>query len=387
MPKLKGKTSNNETVNKERDYKSKNNYYFQVDLLKAFIIIFVISEHALPWDIKNYMAVFLWQRLSIPFFMVILGFNMGLSFKRTDETSLKKLYSWKYFKRKLWRYVFPYLIFYIISIIVGLIIYGNLETIISNQLYPLMDERFLYLGISPFWGPGIWFIPILFQTILFMPLIYKGFSSSTFKALLTLIFCFIINFTTHVLLFLFMGPTVDSLEEWRNISFFYLSITMYLGGIGLGMWFSRNISIFNVRNIYLWFIFPLCAFYVILFQIDRHLYQIDFIRGDYNIIFYTYVAFIFLIILKIIPKNPQNKLAKGISWIGKSSYHILLSQIFYFGIMKALIGDAECMVGATDPLFCIQYDILAIIICVLFGVLWCYIETKIRNYRLNKKRI
>ncbi|UCD02175.1 MAG: acyltransferase [Promethearchaeota archaeon] len=379
-------TRNENNVKKEQERKSNNNYYFQIDLLKAFIIIFVISEHALPWDIKNYMAVFLWQRLSIPFFMVILGFNMGLSFKRTGETSLKKLYSWKYFKKKLWRYVFPYLVFYAISIIVGLMIYGNLETIVSNQLYPLMDERFLYLGISPFWGPGIWFMPILFQTILLMPLIYKGFSSSTSKALITLILCFIINFVTHVSLFFFMGPTVDSLEEWRNISFFYISITMYLGGIGLGMWFSRNPSIFNVRNIFMWFLFPLCAYYIILFQIDRHLYQIDFIRGDYNIIFYTYVAFILLIILKIIPKNPQNKLAKGISWIGKSSYHILLSQIFYFGLMKAFLGDAECMVGATDPGFCILYDIIAIIICVLIGVLWGFSESKVRNYRLNKKK-
>ncbi|MFX1425398.1 MAG: acyltransferase family protein [Promethearchaeota archaeon] len=187
----------NKNVNKELEYESDNNYYFQIDLLKAIIIIFVISEHALPWVIKDNMAVFLWQRLSIPFFMVILGFNMALSFKRVGESSLKKLYSWNYFKRKFWRFIFPYLIFYAISIIAGLIIYGKLESIISDQLYPLMDERFLYIGISPFWGPGIWFIPLLFQTILFMPLIYKGFSSSTIKALITLIICFIINFATH----------------------------------------------------------------------------------------------------------------------------------------------------------------------------------------------
>ncbi|MFX1425399.1 MAG: hypothetical protein ACFFBE_03025 [Promethearchaeota archaeon] len=182
-----------------------------------------------------------------------------------------------------------------------------------------------------------------------------------------------------------MGPTVDSLEEWRNISFFYISITMYLGGIGLGMWFSRNPSIFNVRNIFMWIIFPLCAYYVILFQIDRDLYQIDFIRGDYNIIFYTYAAFILLIFLKVIPKNPQNKFARGVSWIGKSSYHILLSQIFYFGLMKAFFGDAQCMVGDTDPLFCILYDILAILTSVLIGVLWCFTESKIRKYHIKNK--
>ncbi|MFX0145346.1 MAG: acyltransferase family protein [Candidatus Hodarchaeota archaeon] len=374
----------NNNVNIEQKLED-NKYYFQIDLLKTVMIIFVILSHALPWIMQEDMVVFLWLRLSIPFFVVILGFNMGLSFKQVGETSLKKLYSWKYFKKKFWRYVFPYLLLYVLSIVIGLIIYGNLDSIISNQLYSIMDERFLFLGISPFWGPGIWFIPFLFQTILFIPLIYKGFSSSTLKALITLIVCFIINFGTHIFLFLFMGPTVDSIEEWRNIEFFYLSITMYLGGIGLGMWFSRNPNIFSLRNIFMWVLFPLCTFYIILFQIDRQLYQIDFIRGDYNIIFYTYVAFIFLILLKVIPKNPQNKLAKGISWIGKSSYHILLSQILYFGVMNALLGDFECMVGDTNPNFCFLYGIIAVIVCVLMGILWCYTESLIKKYRLSKK--
>ena len=89
---------------KDLNEKSKRNYHFQVDLLKAIMIIFVISEHALgklPIEIRDVMVVHLWQRLSIPFFVVILGFNMGLSFKRTEKTSLKELYSWNYFKKKI----------------------------------------------------------------------------------------------------------------------------------------------------------------------------------------------------------------------------------------------------------------------------------------------
>ncbi len=363
---------------------SKRNYYFQVDLLKAIIIIFVISEHALvrlPTEIREAMAVYLWQRLSIPFFVVILGFNMGLSFKRTGKSSLKELYSWHYFKKKFWRYVFPYLILYVISTIAGLIIYGSFENIVLNQLYPIMDERHLYMGITPFWGPGVWFIPFLFQTILLMPIIYKGFSGRTNWALFTLTLCILINFITSLFMFSFA-------MDWHTMVFYYMTIFMYIGGIGLGMWFSRNHKLFSLHNLFMWIVFPLCAYYIYLFQF--HDYEIEYLRSDYNIIFYTYAAFLFLIVMLIFPSNPKNKFAKGIAWIGKSSYHILLVQIFYFGLMKAFTGNFACILPdpyqTSDLIFCIFYDIIAIIICVVIGVLWCFTETKIRNYRLSRKQ-
>ncbi|MFX1435062.1 MAG: hypothetical protein ACFFB1_14920, partial [Promethearchaeota archaeon] len=133
--------------------------------------------------------------------------------------------------------------------------------------------------------------------------------------------------------------------------------------------------------------FPLCAYYIYLFQF--HDYEIEYLRSDYNIIFYTYTAFLFLIVMLIFPSNPKNKFAKGIAWIGKSSYHILLVQIFYFGLMKAFTGNFACIVPdpyeTSDLIFCIFYDIIAIITCVIIGVLWCFTETKIRNYRLSRK--
>ena len=53
-----------------------------------------------------------------------MGFNMGLSFKRTGEISLGKLYSWNYFKRKFWRYIIPFAILYLASTLLGLAING-----------------------------------------------------------------------------------------------------------------------------------------------------------------------------------------------------------------------------------------------------------------------
>ncbi|MBY9016738.1 MAG: hypothetical protein KGD68_13685 [Candidatus Lokiarchaeota archaeon] len=69
-------------------------YYFQLDFLKAIMIFLVIFDYTIPWDpIKNELGVALWERISIPVFLVITGFNIGLSFRRVENPSLRKLYS------------------------------------------------------------------------------------------------------------------------------------------------------------------------------------------------------------------------------------------------------------------------------------------------------
>jgi fucose 4-O-acetylase-like acetyltransferase len=116
--------------------KERNDRYFQVDFLKAIMIFLVIFDHTVPWELKNFMGVALWERISIPIFLVIMGFNMGLSFKKTGEISLKKLYSRRYLKKKFWRYIFPFLVLYMISTIFGLIVYEfNFELLWFGQHY------------------------------------------------------------------------------------------------------------------------------------------------------------------------------------------------------------------------------------------------------------
>ncbi|MFX1428053.1 MAG: hypothetical protein ACFFBE_16490, partial [Promethearchaeota archaeon] len=88
----------NET-NRERMEETRN--YFQVDFLKAVMIFLVIFDHMVLWDIKGNIAATLWERISIPVFLVLMGFNAGKSFQRQGEQSLKELYSWSYFKKKI----------------------------------------------------------------------------------------------------------------------------------------------------------------------------------------------------------------------------------------------------------------------------------------------
>ena len=213
------------TDTSEEILKKDNERFFQVDVLKAAMIFLVIFDHMVSWNVKSYIGVTLWERISIPVFLVILGFNMGRSFQQKGDLSLKELYSWSYFKHKILRYIVPFLVLYAASTFIGLFMYGfDFLAMYDNQYWPDHSIYHLFLGFLPFWGPGNWFLPLLFQSILIMPLLYKLFTK---KPIFALILCFIIEFALQLILFFFIG-NITSYEEGYIVTVFMTSILFYL---------------------------------------------------------------------------------------------------------------------------------------------------------------
>ena len=136
-------------------------------------------------------------------------------------------------------------------------------------------------------------------------------------------------------------------------------------------------------------LFPLSLIYLINFEFND--FRFEFIRGDYNLFVFPYSAFLFLVALKVLPKKSDNLIAKGITVIGKSTYHILLTQIFYFGIAIYLYGNHYCAsifgISTEYPIFCFLQLIFNWLICIPIGVLWWYGEMKIREYRMKKTNL
>jgi len=196
----------------------KTESYLQIDILKAVMIFLVIFDHTIPWSYKNKMGVALWERISIPVFLIIMGFNMGLSFKRTGETSLGKLYSWKYFKRKFWRYILPFMILYCASTLIGLALNGVNAL---NQYKIIWNFAHLFIGIIPFYGPGNWFLPVIFWSILIMPLLYKGFSGKLYWSIITLIVCFVVELVLQLAIFFIFDPR--NIASWPEYNRFVYS--------------------------------------------------------------------------------------------------------------------------------------------------------------------
>jgi peptidoglycan/LPS O-acetylase OafA/YrhL len=368
-------------INEPENLKEDNRHFFQIDSMKAIMIFLVIFDHTIPWDMKNYMGVAFWERISIPVFLVIMGFNMGLSFRRKGDISLKELYSESYFKKKIQRYITPFLILYVFSTIVGLIIYKfDFYELIMNQFLPHWAPGNLLMGILPFWGPGNWSLPIIFESILVMPIIYKAFSK---KPKLSLILCFIIEFSAQLFVYFVIGE-ITSYVEFAFFLFILCSIFFYFSAIGLGMWFSNGYDVMDKRNLFMWILFPLSIIYLIAYQFFD--FRFNFIRGDYHFFVFPYSAFLFLIGMKLLPKNSKNNFTKAIAWIGKSTYHILLTQIFYFAIVYAIYGDhyraSIIGINLVEDLVSFFYLIINWIICIPLGVLWYVLEIKIRRWQL-----
>lgn len=384
------------SIEKFEEFEKKTNHrFFQIDILKAVMIFLVIFDHTYPWDLKNFMGVALWERISIPVFLVIMGFNMGLSFRQTGETSLKKLYSWNYFKKKFWRYLFPFFLLYVLSTVIGIAIKG-FDAL--NQYQIVWSFAHLFIGILPFYGPGNWFLPVVFWSILIMPLLYKGFSGKLKWRIITLILCYIVELSLHLaVLFIFNPRSIPNPSpQYDNFLFYYRFIVttpfFMLSAIGLGLWFSRNPNIFAKQNLFMWILFPLSLIYLIFYQF--YFYRVGFLFGDYHLLNVPYSAFLVLLALKVIPKKVKdnNIFVKGIRLISRSTYHILLTQILYFGIVISLYGGhyGASIFGIDfgyDPLVVFLYLLINWMICIPIGTLWYYGENRIRQLRRSRQKL
>lgn len=368
------------------------NHFFQIDLLKSIMIAFVIVDHSFHASLRPYLGGELWIRMAIPVFLIIMGFNMGKSFERKGKSSFKEIYSKEYFKNKFWRFIFPYIILYIVSTIIGFIIYGvNFPDQLSNNWF--LDYIIYQQAI--FAGPGNWFIPIVVQSIFLMPLLYKLFSK---WPKVSLISCFLIEFFMHLLVFFIVGEITWA--EWPIEIYFRNIILLYLSSIGLGFWFSKNPNIFSKKNWFIWIIFPFSLMYLIGYEFFDFRLAIDgaeILRGDYHLLANTYSAFIILLALKFIPPNSNLRISKAISAIGRSTFHIFLVQDIYFAITYAVHGPIWGVHSGPQiigNIFGIVFDVywlnyilyfMNLGICFSIGVIWRYIENKIKRIRIHKK--
>jgi hypothetical protein len=366
----------NETILQDLEREELNGHksnYFQIDFLKAIMIFLVIFDHFVAWTIKSEIGVALWERISIPVFLIVMGFNMGLSFKGKQDLSLKELYSWSYFKKKIIRYIIPFLILYVVSTFIGLFMYGfDFEAMYYGQFYPDHGIINFFIGIMPFWGPGNWFLPVIFQSILIMPLLYKGFTK---KPAIMLVLTFIVEIAMQIIVFVLIGE-ITTWEEVHLIHMFMNSILFFLSAVGLGMWFSFGHKLTIKRNWFMWIIFPISLVYLIAYQFFNFRLRLDgvpLLRGDYHFLVFPYSAMLVLLAIRYLPQKSDWRISKSISLISKSTYHILLIQILGYGMVTAWWGTHYGMDVPFNPEDII--DLVALwIFYIWFGILWYKID-------------
>ncbi|MHA1948421.1 MAG: acyltransferase family protein [Candidatus Thorarchaeota archaeon] len=365
------------------DPPQKRPYYFQLDVLKAIAIAFVVMDHSLTWEIKGAMGSVFWERLSIPFFLLVMGFNMGLSYKHRGTERLRDFYTRNYFSRRFNRYVFPFIVLYVGSMVLG------------TFLGYLSWNEYTLLGYLPFWGPGNWFIALLFGSILVFPLVYWAFNK---QPVLTVVSCFLSEILLQLVLYLYFPYPYGSELEAFIVSAIRLNVLFYLPAVGLGLWFSRGFDLTRARNFFIYIYAPISVLFMFDYSTkflssstgvvgDFFTFVDQFIRGDYTLLFYGYAAFLFLLAMSGIPRIAKGKIQRFVQDIGRASYHILLFQIFYMSIVYWLtlndavihvfIPDFAAIYGWPSELYYIPFYLMNLTFAIGGGLLWYYTEKRL----------
>jgi len=325
-------------------------YFFQIDALKAFAIISVILVHTLPTKflLLTQAQFHIWQAVLI--FIFLLGFNWGNSYARTDN----------------------FLIFItsrIKTLAVPIIVFNIISMFFQNNL---SFDYALLLGTPPFRGAGSYFISLIIQFIIIIPImvmIYKRVRGVYFLSIF-----FIFNFIVEFL----------SLYIFQSLpSIYYSSFSLrYIFVVALGIYFMDNKDSFFslsfnkigllISLLYLvyWGYSPFYPSFILPVWNWQHLFSF-FYTGAFVYIFIKYIPPIF--------NHPSIKL------IAHASLHIFLFQILFFGLngTKVVLGFIQD-IGINKLYLLYTFSLLSVLlITVLSGILWYFIEKKISMEKMK----
>lgn len=300
---------------------AKTKQYLQIDLLKGLAILFVIIGHTLSFNnIQSLNIITFIFILSIfqavPIFFILMGRNMASSFENKNYRTLKQILNKTYFRNRLRRIVYPLIIVFLISAIIGIIL--------NKSLY---FGLFSLIGLFPLTGPGNYFVSILLEFIIVFPIVYLAFKN---YPKLTLFSCFLINLTFELVS-----------KQYISIgSYVYgASILRYLFLICLGIMLINinNKSMFKNKLIVTGFVLSMIYLVISFFLGWFSNYFIS--TYQYTTLLTAFYPLMLVIIgLKYLPHRSNFILTKLLALIGKASYHIFLVQILFFGAGYSLIN-------------------------------------------------
>jgi len=277
----------------------------QVDLLKGLAIISVILLHTWPEKVLLITGApfHIWQ--AVPVFILIAGYVGTLSYIRRGTTCLRQCYGRSLLSHRFKRLLVPFTLLFIIQLV--------LLYFIDIKGITLQNIVFSY--ITGGYGPGSYFIPIILQHILILPIIYlwairspKYFLLNTFLISLILEYLMIIAFVPEwayrllYVRYLFAG----ALGVWLAVSKQAIDRKVILGALISLIY----IVAVNYLNFQFWFLYPAW--------------------GSQHAPSYFWPLLIIMIGLIYLPGVSKNVVSVTLEKFGRASWHIFLVQMVFF---------------------------------------------------------
>lgn len=323
----------------------KRNY--NIDIIKGLAIIAVILIHSLTDELllATLSPFYIWQ--AVPVFLLLAGYNTAQSFQRRGYVSLNQFYNFPFLYSKVERLVYPFLFIWIIQVIVHFLMLDGLGigTLAAS----------LFTGG---WGPGSYFILVIIQATLILPLIYLLMKKNLTAATIAL-------FIFSILLDAFCMMIDVPGSVYRVI------VVRYVFVLVLGVWLALNTKKIN----YKWLI-PLAvmsAVYIAgVYYLEWEFY-IERYWQSQHAPSYFWTLLLVIIGLKAYQFKASNPLSRLLVKMGQASYHIFLVQMFYFWLVSDSISNLPLII----------YLVISLTICIAVGLLFFRAENTLRKVLKN----
>lgn len=325
--------------------KTRNHF---IDVIKGFAIICILITHCKFTDGERNLFLFpFWVEMAVPLFMIISGFVYTKSFESRRITSFKQAYAFDNVFSKFVRYTVPFAIAYVIEVVCFLVM--------------RVEQNYIFLFLRGGEGPGSYYYPVLVQFIFLFPIIFFIVKEYRLRGLMI---CLAMNVVYELL------HTVYGMNEecYRLLVFRYIFVIAF--GCYLNYadeetedtkkLFKKCLMIGSIVGVvFLWLVF----------------YQ-----GYQPIIIKHWIGTSFLANMYLLP-IAQFLICKGrvkisiLELFGKASYNIFLVQMVYFAF-------GSYIVHGLIPVRAV-YNIIDIVLCLIAGVIFYYVEQPITNQVLK----
>lgn len=292
-------------------------HYQQIDVMKGLAIVSVIILHSLTRKtLEHSLAVFhIWQ--AVPVFLVLMGLNLGLSLK---PTPISEIYTKSYFSKKATRILIPFGMVFLVSLLLGLL----WKPLFNRDV--LEFNEFTLVGLLPVSGKGNYFITLILQSILVLPLIAFGFKR---RPVLTTVVLIVLE-----VLFLLLSKYFNFFDKETYL--YSAALLRYFTAIAFGLWMAKAIKYtFNWR-VALAFLVTGILGAVYLYYSTAGKLDIAQIYDNWetqNVLSFGYAGLLVYASMYTLPSSSDNPVLKFFASLGQASYHIFLVQVLYFGLM------------------------------------------------------
>lgn len=270
-----------------------------IDFLKGLAIIGVITLHSFV----NYGPFEVVLRQSVPIFLILIGLNGAMSLDRSGFDIRE------YFKSRVSRLVLP--LIPVLLITTALAVYFSWPFFTRCYQYP---SYFLLLGQMPVYGPGNYFVGVILQAVLILPLLWWT-SKKDMRLILAGSFGVSLIYSILYQYYLPHNPYLNELVifGWLFALAIGIALVDIISSKTVSFPWQAGISVSTGLAIFLAFLHP------------EYMNSIFNLEGSLTFLFTA--GIVIAVILAGISWSP-------IDLLGKASYHIFLAQMVYFIIFN-----------------------------------------------------